>query len=382
MSAGRIVPCVKAIGADMEKDSRPPWNDLDRRIWESELEGFVPKRIFDVHTHVYRWAFNLDPAKDTGPLDELIGRRFPEADWAALDAWDATLMPGREVHRLAFSYPFPKACDFDAANRFAASEASRDPRSGALMLVHPAMTAKHLETKLRDQALLGFKPYRFYSSTGDPVACRIADFLPEHQVQIADRRRLIVTLHLAKRDGIADAENLDDLVRLSAEYPRVRWILAHCARSYSAWAIERAATRLRGLPNVWYDTSSVCESDAIEALLSGVGPDRVMYGSDDLPVGVLRGKYVTFGYAWAFLSETNHSLNLSHCDPRMTFVRYEQLRAMRRAALRLGLGPAQIEDLFHNTAVRLIEAVSSARSIPNTTPTGGQSQKGTGSVAS
>ena len=68
------------------------------------------------------------------------------------------------------------------------------------------------------------------------------------------------------------------------------------------------------------------------ALMAGVGPEHVMYGSDDLPVGAMRGKYITFGRAWAFLSETNHSLNLSHCDPRMTMVRYEQLRAMRQAA--------------------------------------------------
>ena len=43
----------------------------------------------------------------------------------------------------------------------------------------------------------------------------------------------------------------------------------------------------------------------------------------------------------------------------MTFIRYEQLRAMRRAVLRLGLGREQIEDLFCNTAQRLI---GSARS--------------------
>jgi undecaprenyl-diphosphatase len=29
--------------------------------------------------------------------------------------------------------------------------------------------------------------------------------------------------------------------------------------------------------------------------------------------------------------QENHSFDLSHCDPRMTFTRYEQLRAMRRA---------------------------------------------------
>jgi glutamate-1-semialdehyde 2,1-aminomutase len=136
----------------------------------------------------------------------------------------------------------------------------------------------------------------------------------------------------------------------------VKWILAHCARSYAPWVIEGSVRSLRGLPNVWYDTSSVCDSDVIECLMAGVGPERVMYGSDDLPVGVSRGKYITFGYAWAFLSETNHSLDLSHCNPQMTFVRYEQLRAMRRAAKRLRLDQSQIEDLFYNTAARLVQS--------------------------
>jgi hypothetical protein len=164
-------------------------------------------------------------------------------------------------------------------------------------------------------------------------------------------------MHLAKRDAIADPENVADIMRLSEKYPAAKWILAHCARSYSAWAIERAASRLRGLANVWYDTSSVCESDAMDALYTGIGTDRVMYGSDDLPVGVHRGKYVTFGRAWAFLSEINQSLNLSHCDGRMTFTRYEQLRAMRRAARRLAMTRKQTEALFHDTATALVNSV-------------------------
>ena len=139
-------------------------------------------------------------------------------------------------------------------------------------------------------------------------------------------------MHVSKRDAIADPDNIATCSACARSIPSASWILAHCARSYSAWAIEKAAKQLRGLPNVWYDTSSVCESDAIDALYTGVGADRVMYGSDDIPIGVLRGKYVAFGFAWAYLSETNHTLNLSHCDGRMTFTRYEQLRAMRRAA--------------------------------------------------
>ena len=338
---------------------QPPMelNEVDRRIWTEELDPFVPKRIFDVHTHYYRWALNTDSNKETGPLAESLGRDFPEAGFAQLDAWDAKLLPGRQMRRLSFGCPLWPAHDFEASNRFTAEQASQDPGSGALMLVHPSMSPDYLEEQIRTLGSLGFKPYRFHARSGDPVECGITDYLPEEQIEVANRLGLILMLHLSKRDAIADRANIDDLLRLTAKYPNAKWVLAHCARSYSAWAIERAAAQLRGLPNLWYDVSSVCESDAIEALLAGVGPERVMYGSDNLPAGVDRGKYITFGYAWAFLSETNHSLSLAHCNPQMTFVLYEQLRAMRRAALRLGLTRVQIEDIFHNTAAQLVQSV-------------------------
>ncbi len=335
--------------------------DLDRRIWDDELEEFVPQRVFDVHTHIYRWAFNLAPDKNSSPYHAFAGTTWSEATRELADAVDAELMPGREVHRLAFPFPFPHPCDFEASNRFVAEQTRKDAASAGLMLVHPGMTAEHAEERIHSLGLIGFKPYRFYSSSGDATDCRLTDFMPEHLIAVADRHGLIVMMHLAKRDAIADPDNVRDVLRLSEKYPGTKWILAHCARSYSAWAIERAAKQLRGLPNVWYDTSSVCEADAFDALYTGVGTDRVMYGSDDLPVGVLRGKYVAFGHAWAFLSETNHSLNLSHCDGRMTFTRYEQLRAMRRAAVRLGMTRGQTEALFHNTAAGLVAA---ARKTP------------------
>jgi predicted TIM-barrel fold metal-dependent hydrolase len=338
----------------------PELTELDARIWQEEIEPFVPQKVFDIHTHAYRWAFNTSPEKQDGADWAFIGRDFPEANWALLDACDRTLLPGREVHRLVFPFPFAPACEFQASNEFVIEQAGQDPASGALMLVHPSMRAEQLEAAVERHGFLGFKPYRFYSVTGEAADCRITDFLPRHQIEIAHRRRLLIMLHLSKRQAIADPQNIEDLLSLALEYPGAQWILAHCARSYSSWAIEKAAPRLRGLPNVWYDTSSVCETDAFDALFSGVGVDRVMYGSDDVPVGILRGKYITFGFAWTFLSEENHRFNLAHADPRMTFTRYEQLRAMHRAAQRLGLTPQQIQSLFWGTASALLQSTREA----------------------
>ncbi|MCA9143430.1 MAG: amidohydrolase family protein [Planctomycetaceae bacterium] len=335
-------------------------NDLDRRIWDEELAGFVPQRVFDVHTHIYRWEFYTAPDKEQSSYRQFVSKPFEEASWRLLDECDHLLMPDRQVSRLAFPFPFAEHCDFAASNQFVAEQVAVDSPSGSLMLVRPEMTAGDIVAAVRKYCFLGLKPYRFYSQTGDAVNCRLTDFLPEHQIEVAHELGLLIMMHLSRADAIGDDQNLADLHRLTASYPNAKWILAHCARSYSAWPIERAGKRLSELSNVWFDTSSVCEADAIEALIRSVGPDRVMYGSDDVPVGVLRGKYIAFGYGWAYLSPTNHQLNLTHCDSRMTFTRYEQLRAMRQAALRRGLSNEQIRAMFFDTAADLVATTRSA----------------------
>jgi len=42
-------------------------NDLDRRIWEKELELFVPERIFDADLHCMHQDFCLSKPEDHPP---------------------------------------------------------------------------------------------------------------------------------------------------------------------------------------------------------------------------------------------------------------------------------------------------------------------------
>src|SRR5262245_41364872 len=99
---------------------------VDRRIGEEELADFVPNTVFDVHTHIYRWAFNTDPDKETGPMKPTTGSEFAEAGWDFFQEVEAVLFPGREVHRLSFPFPFPQ-CDFEASNDFVIRETRKDP---------------------------------------------------------------------------------------------------------------------------------------------------------------------------------------------------------------------------------------------------------------
>ena len=338
-------------------------NETDRRIWE-ELDSFVPKEIIDVHTHLYLWEFNIDPDKDKAPEAgktwpaKPFREDFPIAGWEQSNKIDQLLMPGRKVHRVSFGMPFSRV-DFEASNKFTAAQTANDSDSHALMLVEPKMTADYLEEQVEKYGFIGFKPYRLYSITGDVDNCRITDFIAEHQVEVAHRLGLIIMMHVSKRNAIADQDNIDDMQRLSEKYPNAKWILAHCGRSYSSWAIEKGGKVMRNLPNVWFDTSAVTETDAVDALLTTVGPDRVMYGSDDIPFGIMRGKLIAFGYSWALLTEDNHSFALNHCDGRLTFIRYEELRAMQRAVKKYGQTEKICQDLFYNNAKKLIDSVGS-----------------------
>ena len=332
-------------------------NDLDRCIWQEELDEFVPQEIYDTHTHVYDLHAQLKQVPDQLNKISQLWLDWPLVGWRTLDKANELLLPGRRVHRICFGNPLLLG-PLSQANEFTAQQVAADPESIGLMLVRPDMTPDELIAQAQQYGLRGVKPYRMHSITGDVDECRITDYLPEKQIAAANNLNMIIMLHLSKSQAIADPENLEDLERLAHAYGNIKWVLAHCARSYYDRPLLKAADRLKNIPNLWYDISSVCDSDAMDALLAIAGPDRVMFASDDIPVGITRGKYITFGHAWAGLHEANHSFNLSACDPRMTFNLYESLRALRRAARRHNYGPQEIEKLFYHNARQLIAATA------------------------
>ena len=331
--------------------------DIDISIWRDELEEFVPSEIHDAHTHVYRWSDSLAPEKE--PSSWKLMYREPEGKIDDLQEVDSILMPGRKVvSRFVTGMPFTK-CNFRTSNDFVRRQVGNSPNSGAIALVNHETTDKSLERMMTEGGYIGVKPYRFYSITGDPVNCRIQDYLPERLIKVLNRTGGYVMLHISRKYGVGDPENLSDLERLTDLYPNVQWNLCHAARSYLPCFLERNADRIRAIPNLWSDTSSVCDSDALTALIDIIGADRVMYGSDDLLVSARRGKYITYGYAWMELNEHNSTFNPDHCDPRMTFIRYESLRALKRAARNMRLSKAQIQKLFLGNALALFNTVKS-----------------------
>ena len=317
----------------------PKVTDFDREIWADELEDFVPEKVFDAHCHL--WDEKL-----AGGNEDINSALRLNIDYRKLYDLSAEIFPDRELGFLLLPTPLAKM-DTVKCNIFMGEQAALSPHHTASAIATPEMTAEYLAETVKKHNLCGLKVYRSFAD--DPANCRIADYFPEHLMEVADAEKLAVTLHMSRFDGPADKYNLEDLKDYTARYPGIRWILAHCARGFNCFTLEKSIHILKHLPNLWFDTSAVCDTYSHYLILKHIAPDRIFFGTDNICAGAVHGNYVTWGRAWEYYAAEK---KLEHCRADFTMVVYEQLRAQKHAAEMAGLDAAAIKDIFWNNAAK------------------------------
>ena len=318
--------------------------ESDREFFARELDGFVPPRIFDAHGHLYRANFfsSEHPAKHCLDLDLAIFRRMTE-----------DLTPGRETSGLFFGYPHISV-DVEENNRFAAEQAQADSNSRAQMLVTPSMDPEYIRGTVKRLGFAGLKCYHVFSSHKPTFDSPIPAYLPEEQVRIAHEEGLSITLHMVRARAMADPVNQEVIRSWAIKYPNARFILAHAARGFNPHHTVEGIGSLRGLRNVWCDTSAVTEGGAFEAIVRVLGVDRLLYGSD-APVSHLRGRCVAIGDSFLWLSESNTQFSASYAEIRPVLIGLESLRVLKLACWNLGLPDSDVEKIFWGNAAELFE---------------------------
>lgn len=319
----------------------------DRRIWEEELESFIPARVYDAHGHLMSWQHM--------PEGSVVNPSNPEVDMACFHNWSQMIYPGRELNYLLLGMPVA-GIDEEAQSKWLVEQIAAKPAVRCNRLVTPRSKLSDLEAAIKENPqMVGFKPYRIFSTTGDIHNCRIHDFLPHEQMELANEHGLIVTMHLSQSDGCADPDNLADLTEYTHKrYPRIRWVLAHCARSFTYYAIRKAVERLRDLPNIWYDLSAVTDLRPHLTLFQNEDHRRLLYGSDGLVATNFHGSYVSLGRAWQALVTDTADIAFPHTHNRPILCIYEELLAIKHAAEIAQLTRTQVEDIFWNNAQRLL----------------------------
>ena len=316
----------------------------DQQIWDEELQDFVPDRVFDAHIHM----FHPEHVRASSPSSV---NPWSFADFTMLQQWAARLYPDRETHFLVLGTP-ALGIDVEDHNRWCIEQVRQDPQSRMNRLVTPACRVQDIERDVRQQGFIGLKPYRLFSITGDIAQCRIHEFLTHEQLELANEMGLWVTLHLSRFHGCADEFNLSDLREFTgSRYPNIKWILAHCARSFTYWPIRKAIDQLREMPNIWYDVSAVTDVRPLITLFSREDRRRILYGSDGIDATYFYGQYAAMGRAWQSVDISRLNVQFPHCDGRPILAIYEQLLSMKHAAEIAQWSADDIQNLFWRNAV-------------------------------
>lgn len=315
-------------------------NDVE--MFDRLIGDFLPPRVFDAHAHLYR----LDQLGDAA--FHLVTDGPPAMDFSA---W-------RKAHPqseggLFFAYP-TTTMDMAAANQFVLDELREtgELRGRALMMIRPEDDPAAVDAQVKEHGYAGFKVYHLFAPLQDTQDATIDMFQPDWVWEIADRRGLSIMLHLVRRRSLADPVNTDYIRDRCRRYPGAKLILAHAARGFAGHHTLEGIEKLRGLDNVFFDTSVVCEPLPLCAILKTFGSSRLMYGSD-FPVSIWRGRPFTLGDGFYWVYEDMLDMSAwSMGSPTLTGI--ESLHAIKQAAQILDLTDGDVENIFYNNVASLL----------------------------
>ena len=317
--------------------------EVDREFFARELASFLPERIFAAHTHLWRadivlWSLENGAAN--------VG--YTEYENLMQD-----IHPGRSTKALFIPGFNPNIKEhIQDANEWNAQHCAADPDCRSLFFVKPEDDPEWVRQEVRRLRLHGLKCYHTFASVKPTWQAEIPDYLPEPLVKIADDEGWVITLHMVKSRAVADPGNLHWIRHYCKTYPNMKLILAHSARGFQPAHNLEGLPQLKGLDNLFFDTSANCEPIAHQAIIRIIGHKKLMYGTD-LPVSHMRGRSLSAADSFVWLYGDSPVWGEKHLAIEPILIGLEHLRSLKWACWSEHLSDSAIEDIFWNNAAEL-----------------------------
>ena len=312
--------------------------ESDLKLFESKIGDFVPPDSFDAHAHWYDIRHILDVGPDEPPLANAeVGY---DAMLTSMKQW-----MGPRVITKGLYFPFPvRTLDCIAANRFLADQLTAHPECRGLMMIRPQDDPAAVERDFLKYRFSGFKVYHVFADRDETFYAEQGEFLPEWAWELADTHGIGITMHMVLPKALSEPTNASYIREHCLKYPNAKLVLAHAARGFNASHTADAIHQLRGLDNVFFDSSAICEPTAFEAILRATGTTRLMYGSD-FPISDIRGRALSVGDGFLWLYRHNVEwddwLHGTH-----NLVGIESLLALKQACRTMCLTDTDVERIF------------------------------------
>ncbi len=313
----------------------------DREFYEREVASFLPDRVFDAHCHV--WHSDFVEIADIFP---------PDVDHAMYMRLMQDIHPVPTIGALFISL-FREEDSIAASNEWTAAQTRVDPLCRGTFFIRPDDDPEWVRQEVRRLGLHGLKCYHTVArNVPTTFQADIPAYLPESIVKVADEEGWVIMLHMVKSRGVADPGNIHWIRRYCESYPNMQLILAHSARGFQPSHNFEGLEQLRGLDNLWCDTSANCEPMAHVAIIRILGHEKLLYGGD-LPATHQRGRSVAAADSFVWLYGDTDVWVEKHQTIRPVFTGLEHLRSLKWACWSQRLSDSQVEDIFWNNAARL-----------------------------
>jgi predicted TIM-barrel fold metal-dependent hydrolase len=328
-------------------------DERDRRIYEDEFRDWLPHRILDAHVHVFdESAFPATYVFPPKSVYRKFGCRYTLEDCLKIAE---ALLPGHEYAMLSFGNPDREA-DIDASARYTGT-ISDNSRYFGLSLIDPSEPVAKVEERIRENRLLGYKPYHNLVRNKATNDVTVFDMVSPEQMELADRLGLVIMFHIPRAERLADPLNQRQMVEFCRRYPNVNIIWAHIGRAYFMRGVQGFLDGIAACPNAYIDTAMVNHPGVLEYAFRNFPRERILFGSD-APIAWLRGKSVEINHQYAYLMGEDYAIGSTIYDAKhvvsFTSFFYEQLRGIREGAEKSGLSREELNGLFFENARRLL----------------------------
>jgi len=318
---------------------------MKKRDIIEELIDFIPEKLFDIHAHIY--SSNLEFTSHSffkeGPKKGGI------KNWR--NSIEKYVGKGKLVGGLFTPLPFS---EIFRKNEFLIEELKKNPLNNrGLIIVSPCYPLKTFMNYLKYSYIVGFKPYHLLSKRKNTFQSSIQHYIPEWVWEIANEKELIIFLHIVKDLALSDPNNQKEIIEKCTKYPKAKLILAHAGRAFNYLHTVKGIHTLRGLQNIWFDTSSICEPFALVSILEEFGPKKLLWGSD-FPISQNFGKGVSCGEGFVWITKETFNWNKMSPQCKPIPILLESLLSLKEVAKIFGLNKEDLKDIFFNNSMKLL----------------------------
>jgi len=337
------------------------YDQVDLPFYRDEVAPVLPARVLDFHVHTAagdQFRASAVQADRPGAKYMVTDKEYPVEQ---LLADRARLFPDRPCDIVCFGWPGP-AADPVRTNAYARTLSGHEGLYPLLLAGNGLLPVEDLRRGVLDDGAFGYKV--FMDWVGDNYGdVTIEQMLGTRERELAEELGLVVLLHVPRAGRLTDPVVLQGVQRLAADCPNARIVLAHCGRCYLPDEMARAVDAVANLENVSLDTAMVMDPTVLQIVLERLPSSRLVYATD-LPIAQMRGRRVYVMDHWVDVVLEGYPASAYRVGSdgiRATFMVYEIIVAIRRAAERVGLSEAEMRAIFYDNGLRLLEHVRDGR---------------------